>query len=61
MIEDIKVEQKYGWVTMFNPDGSAEKTWGMTRYCILVKRHGQWTEVPVEHINPQPPTEQEWD
>ena len=55
MIEDIKVEQKYGWVTVFNTDGSAEKTWAMTSYRLLVKRRGQWTEVPVEHINPHPP------
>jgi hypothetical protein len=61
MIEDIKVEQRYGWVTVFNSDGSAERVWSATKYCILFLRNGEWHEVPVEHINPQPPTEQEWD
>lgn len=55
MIEDIKVEQTYGWVTSFNNDGSTERVWSMTKYRILFKRNGEWHEVPVEHINPLPP------
>lgn len=55
MIEDIKVEQNYGWVTVFNNDGSSEKVWSGTDYRMLVKRNNKWQEVPVEHINPEPP------
>lgn len=55
MIEDIKVEQTYGWVTRFNDDGSAERIWSMTKYRILFLRNGEWSEVEVQHINPFPP------
>lgn len=58
MIEDIKVEQTYGWATRFKDDGSAERVWSMTNYRILFLRNGEWHEVPVEHINPTPPKEQ---
>lgn len=57
MIEDIKVEQNYGWgVTQ---DG--EKIWMMTSYRTLFLRGGEWHEVLVEHINPVPPREKKDD
>jgi hypothetical protein len=54
MIEDIKVEQTYGWGV--TPEG--ERIWLMTNYRIMFLRGGEWHEVPVEHINPTPPKEQ---
>jgi hypothetical protein len=54
MIEDIKVVQRYGWVEL--PD-EKEKVWGMTAYMIMIKREGEWSTIPVEHVNPQPPEE----
>jgi len=51
MIEDIKVEQRYGWVHQ----GNGVKYWEPTSYIIMVKRDGQWSEVEVQHINPFPP------
>lgn len=55
MIEDIKVEQTYGWAV--SPEG--EKVWSMVSYRILFKRDGEWHVVPVEHINPHPPEEKQ--
>lgn len=54
MIEDIKVEQTYGWG--ITPQG--EPVWMSTSYRIMFLRNGEWHEVPVEHINPTPPQEQ---
>jgi hypothetical protein len=61
MIEDIKVEQRYGWIDVVTGPGAVEKAWGMTSYKILVLRDGHWSELRVEHINPQPPKEEKDD
>lgn len=50
-IEDIRIDQNYGWV----PDGMDGVRWGMTTYNIMIKRSGEWTKVPVNHVNPTPP------
>ncbi len=53
MIEDIKVVQRYDWMTT----DQGERVWDMTSYKIMIKREGEWSEVRVEHINPFPPEE----
>ena len=50
-VEDIRVDQNYGWV----PDGMDGVRWGMTTYNIMIKRSGEWTKVPVNHVNSTPP------
>lgn len=61
MIEDIKVVQQYGWRTT----DQGERVWDMTSYKIMIKSAwngtsgGEWSEVPVEHINPFPPEEKD--
>lgn len=50
-VEDIRIDQNYGWV----PDGMDGVRWGMTTYNIMIKRSGEWTKVPVKHINTTPP------
>jgi hypothetical protein len=55
VIEDIKVVQRYDWMTTDQGD----RVWGMSSYKIMIKREGQWSEVEVQHINPFPPEEQD--
>lgn len=50
-VEDMRVDQNYGWV----PDGMDGVRWGMTTYNIMIKRSGEWTKVPVNHVNSTPP------
>jgi hypothetical protein len=50
-VEDIRIDQNYGWV----PDGMDGVRWGMTTYNVMIKRSGEWTKVPVNHINSRPP------
>jgi hypothetical protein len=50
-VEDIRIDQNYGWV----PDGMDGVRWGMTTYNVMIKRNGEWTKVPVNHINSRPP------
>lgn len=52
-IEDMKVEQFYGW----GYDGNGDRVWTVVSYKILIKKAGQWSELRVDHINPQPPRE----
>lgn len=53
-IEDMKVEQFYGW----GQDGNGDRVWTVVSYKILIKKAGQWSELRVEHINPRPPHEE---
>ena len=55
MIEDIKVMQRYDWITTCQ----GERVWDMASYKIMIKREGEWSEVRVEHINPCPPEEED--
>lgn len=53
-IEDMKVEQFYGW----GQDGNGDRVWTVVSYKILIKKAGQWSELRVDHVNPQPPREE---
>jgi hypothetical protein len=55
MIEDIKIKQKYGWVH----HGNGVKYWEATTWTILVLKNGEWSEVFVQHVNPEPDGEED--
>ena len=52
MITDIKAVNVYGWVE----DGD-RKYWAVTSYKVMFLRDGEWIEVRVEQLNPEPPNE----
>ena len=52
MITDIKAVNIYGWVK----DGEKNR-WVITSYKIMFLRDGEWIEVRVEQLNPEPPNE----
>ena len=52
MITDIKAVNIYGWV-----EDSEKSYWAIIAYKIMFLRDGEWTEVRVEQLNPEPPND----
>ena len=49
MITDIKAVNIYGWV-----EEGDRSYWAVIAYKIMFLRDGEWTEVRVEQLNPEP-------
>lgn len=52
-IEDIRVDQSYGWVQ--DPQNLDELVWGPTNYKVMIKRGDQWEPMQINHLNRNPP------
>ena len=52
MITDIKAVNIYGWVLH-----KETLHWEVVRHKIMFLRDGEWTEVRLELLNPEPPND----